>query len=596
MRKAFALTVFFSLLLCGCGREPAPVEEPASPETTMQPQISEILYSTALEAYEALWSGSGSFAGCGTEVRADLYHLEGLYDPAPRSVIGHSFSILDLNRDGTEEMILYVNLEYPDHTLYNTPLLLWFQDGSLYGQVIPYEDFREVKADGTFLFWHPEEGDLGYATMTFADGVWRWEAFAEALSDENWEMFYSVNGEAATQEDYHRVELEQDSKPDVLQYSDWYRYQEESNAQPSVPADADAALDAFRRVLEGRLPIYRIASQEYIPISKISLFFTVEELPWEVVRFAVQDLDGDGVPDAVLEVSDSMGYVILHYREDGIVTGEEIWYRAFQDLKADGSYMGSGSSFNRSYWKFHFVSDILLAECYEQDNGTPVYWVNGENVDAEAFAAFEAEQQAKHNTVWYVSWEDFVNPQSTSPELTAFGDVLAGSRDFIETYSGEHWDISRLSETITAEDIPCTVRQLAVVDLDQDGAQEAVLWLKLGQDDYAGFEVLRYQDGEVYGYSFSYRSFHELKEDGTFRASGGASYYSIGAVQFSDNSAVVTSAAERREEYAEDGISSMQYFINGEPVSEEDFQMAEQAQTAKPNVVWYESWEDFLAS
>lgn len=412
MRSLIAILLILSLLLCGCGREPTPAEEPASPETTMQPQNSELLYSTALEAYEALWSGRGSFTGCGTEVRADLHHLEGLYDPVPRSVLGHSFSILDLNRDGTEEMILYVNLEYPDYTLYNTPLLLWFQDGSLYGQVIPYEDFREVKEDGTFLFWHPEEGDLGYATMTFADGFWRREAFAEALSDENQNMFYSVNGESATQEDYHRVELEQDSKPDVLQYSDWYRYQEEANAQPSVPADADAALDAFQQVLEGRMSIFRIASQESIPISKISLFFTVEEFPWKIARFAVQDLDNDGIPDAVLEVSDYMGYVILHYREDGIVTGEEIWYRAFQDLKADGSYRGSGSSFNRSYWKMHFVADVLLAECYEQEDGSPVYRVNGETVDETAFAAFEEAQASKPDAVWYESWEEFVNSQT----------------------------------------------------------------------------------------------------------------------------------------------------------------------------------------
>ena len=411
MKKLFAL-LLTAMLLCGCGKESAPSEAPASPGTTMQPQLSEARYSTAVEACKALWDGSGSFTGCGTEVRTGLHHLEALYDPVPHSAVGHSFSMLDLNRDGTEEMILYVNLEYSDHTLYNMPLLLWFQDGSLYGQVIPYEDFREVKEDGTFLFWYPEEGDLGYATMTFGEDGWTKEPFAEAISDENWEMHYSVNGEVATQEDYHRVELEQNSKPDVLQYSDWYRYQEEANAQPSVPTDADAALDAYRRVLEGRLPIYRIASQESIPISKISLFFTVEEFPWEIVRFTVQDLDNDGVPDAVLEISDYMGYVILHYREDGIVTGEEIWYRAFQELKTDGSYRGAGSSFNRSYWKFHFVADILLAECYEQDDGTPVYWVNGEKVDAEAFAAFEETQSAKADAVWYESWEDFLNSQS----------------------------------------------------------------------------------------------------------------------------------------------------------------------------------------
>lgn len=180
--------------------------------------------------------------------------------------------------------------------------------------------------------------------------------------------------------------------------------------EPAAPLNPE--LDAFRRVLEGRMAIYRVASMESIPIDKISLFFTVDELPWTVERFAVQDLDGDGILDAVLEVSNYAGFVILRYQEDGSVTGSEIWYRAMQALKADGSYRGSGSSFNRSYWKFHHAADVLLAECYEQENGTPVYRVNGEEVDEAAFLAFEEAQSAKADAVWYESWDAFLNAQS----------------------------------------------------------------------------------------------------------------------------------------------------------------------------------------
>lgn len=186
----------------------------------------------------------------------------------------------------------------------------------------------------------------------------------------------------------------------------------EAPAATEAPEVLPPELDAYRRVLEGRMSIFRIASQESIPISKISLFFTVEEFPWKIARFAVQDLDNDGVLDAVLEISDNMGYVILHYREDGIVTGEEIWHRAFQELKTDGSYRGAGSSFNRSYWKMHFVADVLLAECYEQEDGSPVYRVSGEEVDEAAFIAFEEAQAAKADAVWYESWEEFLNSQT----------------------------------------------------------------------------------------------------------------------------------------------------------------------------------------
>lgn len=176
--------------------------------------------------------------------------------------------------------------------------------------------------------------------------------------------------------------------------------------EPAAPAVPE--LDAFRRILEGRMSIYRIASMEAIPIDKISLFFTVDELPWTVERFAVQDLDNDGIQEMVLEISNYAGYVILHYREDGSVTGVETWYRAMQELKADGSYRSSGSSSDRCYWKFHHVADLLLAECYAQEDGTQIYRVAGETVDAEAFAAFEEDQAAKPDAAWYESWENFL--------------------------------------------------------------------------------------------------------------------------------------------------------------------------------------------
>lgn len=185
----------------------------------------------------------------------------------------------------------------------------------------------------------------------------------------------------------------------------------EETAVPVETAETDALpaeLDAYRRVLEGRMTICRSASMEYIPISKISLFFTVDELPWGVERFAVQDLDGDGVQEAVLEVSNSAGFVILRYQEDGTVSGQEIWHRAFQELKADGSFRGAGSSFDSYYWQYGSDGNVLLAERYEREDGTPYYSVNGQETDAEAFAAFEAEQAAKPDAVWYESWEDFL--------------------------------------------------------------------------------------------------------------------------------------------------------------------------------------------
>lgn len=172
---------------------------------------------------------------------------------------------------------------------------------------------------------------------------------------------------------------------------------------PSLPEE----LAAFDQVFNGTRAITRAASGESIMLSRISLFFTVEELPWGVAQVAVLDLDGDSILEAVLEVENYAGYVILAY-QDGVVLGTEIWYRAFQELKADGSFMGSGSSFNRYYWQYHLEGNSLLAECYEEEGSGPYYSLSGEETDAEAFAAFEAIQQAKPAAIWYPSWQDYL--------------------------------------------------------------------------------------------------------------------------------------------------------------------------------------------
>lgn len=181
-----------------------------------------------------------------------------------------------------------------------------------------------------------------------------------------------------------------------------------------------------------------------------------------------------------------------------------------------------------------------------------------------------------------------------SPAWDAFGAVLSGTMEFTDISTGNTLDITRLSETITTEDLPCSIRQLAVVDLDQDNTDEVILWLRLGQDDYAGFVVLRYQDGAVYGYPRSYRSFLELKQDGTFRLSGGASYGGFGSISFSGTMGVVFPLAEMETEYSADGTPTSLYRINGESAAEADYLAFEAAQAAKPDAIWYASWEDYL--
>lgn len=89
------------------------------------------------------------------------------------------------------------------------------------------------------------------------------------------------------------------------------------------------------------------------------------------------------------------------------------------------------------------------------------------------------------------------------------------------------------------EDITVRVDKFTVVDLDGDGENEVVLWILVNEVSDYGFEILHYQEGTVYGNTLSYRSFYDLKADGTFWWSGGAANSGVGRLTFAEDGRAV---------------------------------------------------------
>lgn len=116
--------------------------------------------------------------------------------------------------------------------------------------------------------------------------------------------------------------------------------------------------------------------------------------------------------------------------------------------------------------------------------------------------------------------------------------ILLGEGDFVNV---DHKDEDRrlnlenIKEVVSDEDwVTAEITKFAIVDLDGNGAEELVLWIQAnGTLDY-GYEILYFQDQEVYGFTLPYRGFMNLKTDGTFAHSGGAAHSGIGRLQFSE--------------------------------------------------------------
>ena len=173
----------------------------------------------------------------------------------------------------------------------------------------------------------------------------------------------------------------------------------------------------------------------------------------------------------------------------------------------------------------------------------------------------------------------------------SYRSILLDHADFINCSEDgayqEAVNIGNIEKAFTSsEDITGEVTGFTIVDMDGDGENEIVLSISTGPVD-EGFEVLHYQDGIVYGYHFWYRALEDLKEDGTFTGSGGASSSSINRIVFLEKGYAVDTLYESRSQYGTDGVNEIQYYKNGEVCSEEEFNDALNRQYEKASVTWY---------
>ena len=118
--------------------------------------------------------------------------------------------------------------------------------------------------------------------------------------------------------------------------------------------------------------------------------------------FAVLDVDGDGKLDVVLNVTvngEALGYLVLT-SADEVICAYGFYYRAMIGLKEDGSFSFSSSAAESGVATFYKDENRdaqynVLAESKLDENGSVVYFVNGEAADEDAFTAVINAQNEK---------------------------------------------------------------------------------------------------------------------------------------------------------------------------------------------------------
>lgn len=179
--------------------------------------------------------------------------------------------------------------------------------------------------------------------------------------------------------------------------------------------------------------------------------------------------------------------------------------------------------------------------------------------------------------------------QSGSGNETDFQSVLQGNTPFFSTDANRSLNINELGQTVSS-DSSITVKPIkfATVDLDGDDVQEVVLWLQVGENDSYGFEILRQQGGQIYGYTLVYRAFMDLKNDGTFSFSSGAADNGFGSILFTDKSYKINKIAYSESAYDANNELTVSYFVNGQVATEAEFLSAVEKQYGKESILWYD--------
>ena len=180
------------------------------------------------------------------------------------------------------------------------------------------------------------------------------------------------------------------------------------------------ALKNYKNVIENKVKLQHMSydgsadeGKTYPPFLLNELFKNIEDIDHEYAnpyffRFTVLDMDGDGIPEVVLEIDALVNShdEVLHFYE-GMVYGYYFGLWDLEFLKVDGTYSASSSASIFSILKTSFSGSELIEETlacskYIDDNYDEIgYYISDEPAPYQEFWNFVDKQNEKTEATWY---------------------------------------------------------------------------------------------------------------------------------------------------------------------------------------------------
>ncbi len=209
MKRYFLRTLLavltLALLLTACGQQSDDSND--APPDAQPGNLYEDFFTGNVTATANLIN-AGVEASTASFRAPDVYATKGV-DGSDMDWTITRFALLDLDGDGTDELVL--DIDYSGDEEY---VVLTCYDGAVYANQVVHRGFLAPKADGT-VAWSNGAFDNGYARFRFENGVLVYDDFAAVSSDGSGSVTYTLNGESVSEEDFDAFIAEQNAKDDL---------------------------------------------------------------------------------------------------------------------------------------------------------------------------------------------------------------------------------------------------------------------------------------------------------------------------------------------------------------------------------------------
>ena len=186
-----------------------------------------------------------------------------------------------------------------------------------------------------------------------------------------------------------------------------------SNSNAASGTSNTDAKGAYLSVLQGNTKFFSADVGQDLSLSQINQAVSADSsVTATVTKFAVIDLDRDGVQECVLKLKvnndEDYGFMVLGYRS-GKVYGYAFVYRVFNQVKADGTFSFSSGAADSGFGTISLndtgftMKQVTYSVSTTAADGSVsiAYNVAQKASDKAAFDAAMAEQAAKPDVIWY---------------------------------------------------------------------------------------------------------------------------------------------------------------------------------------------------